>query len=237
MRARVIGLVLVAALALGGLGLALAYGVLGPTPTPPGERIVAPRAPSAAPARDVLILGTSLTSRGDWPEHLEARLRECAADARVERLARAGASSRWGLASLRERLAAGDPPDVVVVEFSGNDAALARGFPLPVSRRLHRAIVAEAREAGATVILATMSPGWGREAWERPGQDRYHALYRDLAREEGSGLVDTIPDWRALPPERRAAWVPDDLHPTDEAMRAIAATALEEALRPLVCGG
>lgn len=237
MRVRVIALVLLAALALGALAFAFAYGVVGRAPTPPGERIVAPRDAGAAGARDVLILGTSLTSRGEWPAHLETRLRSCAPDVRVERVARPGASSRWGLEALRRHLAEHEAPDVLVVEFSGNDAALARGFPLFVSRRLHRQIVAEAREAGATVILATMSPGWGREAWERPGQDRYHALYRDLAREEGTGLVDTIADWRALSPERRAQWVPDDLHPTDEAMRAIAAAALEEVLRPLVCGG
>lgn len=236
MRARVIRLALLAALGLGALAVAAAYGIIGGPVTPPSQRIVAPSGERPADARSILILGTSLTSRGEWTEHLEGRLRACTTDVRVDRVARPGASSRWGAGALRRYLSEQDPPDVVVVEFSGNDASLWNGFPLAASRRLHREIIAEAQAAGATVLLATMSPGWKREALERPGQDRYHALYRDLAREEGVGLIDTIPEWRALPVDVRAAWVPDNLHPTDEAaMRAIAASALEEALRPLVC--
>ena len=55
-----------------------------------------------------------------------------------------------------------------------------------------------ARAHGAQVFLATMSPAWGRDAFERPGQARYHALYRDLARTRDVGLIDTTPQWYAL---------------------------------------
>ncbi|GAB4387672.1 SGNH/GDSL hydrolase family protein [Albidovulum sp.] len=234
----VIVLVLAAVLAL---AAALLYGVVGPAPTPAGERIRLPQdARPPGPGEDyrLLLLGTSLTRRGDWPDRLRERLGECAAGpVRVERLARAGAASDWGLAALRERLSrsGAQAPDLVIVEFSGNDAALAHGFPLFMSRRNHLAIIRAARDAGAAVILATMSPAWGWNALERPGQDRYHAIYRDLAASEGVGLVDTIADWRALPAERLRAAVPDDLHPTDEAMAAITVPALAEAVGAILC--
>lgn len=225
---------LLVAMVGGILLLGLLYGVLGGAITPPTERTIAPRAVVLKPVRRILILGTSLTSRGDWVATLERRLRDCALGVTVERLARPGASSRWGLTALRERLAK-DVPDFLVIEFSGNDASLKNGFPLPISRMLHRQMISEARAAGTIVVLATMSPAWRRNAWERPGQRRYHALYRDLARESDVGLIDTIPDWDTLSTSRRAVLVPDNLHPTFEAMNTITVPAFEEALRPFVC--
>lgn len=230
-------------LVLGALALvgAFFYGVIGLPPTAPVNRVVPPaEAERPAPGKSyhIIILGTSLTSRGDWPVLLRDRLNSCAAGpVQVERLARAGAASGWGLAALRERLSdtAAGPPDLLIVEFSGNDASLAHGYPLFVSKRNHREIIRLAREAGAAVMLATMSPAWGQNALERPGQDRYHALYRDLAAAEGVGLIDTIPDWRALSVEDRRADVPDGVHPTDAAMAAIAVPAFVEAIGAIVC--
>ena len=228
-------------LAMGGGFLAVVataaflYGVIGPEATPADTRIVPPIATIDGRVDTVLVLGTSLSSRGTWLEDLQARLRTCAPSLQVERLAKAGASSRWGLATLQAHLAANPAPDILVVEFSGNDAALLRGFPLFVSERLTQRIVEEAQAAGAMVLLSTMSPAFGRKALERPGQDRYHALYRDIARDRGLGLVDTIEDWRGLPPEVRTSYLPDNLHPTPEGMLQVAVPAFEEALRPLVC--
>lgn len=220
---------------------AILYGVVGLPPTPPTDRIKLPQGakrPGPGEVYDVIILGTSLTSRGDWHDLLQERLSECSAGpVQVERIARAGAASGWGLSTLRDRLsrAGAEVPDLIVVEFSGNDAALIRGFPLFVSRRNHLEMIRAAQDAGAAVMLATMSPAWGWNALERPGQDRYHALYRDLAASEGVGLVDTISDWRALSPERRRADVPDGIHPTGEAMVAITVPALVEAIGQIVC--
>lgn len=209
------------------------YGVIGGRLTPARQQIIAPQAASA-PVRHVLILGTSLTSRGTWVAALEKQLRLCNPDLTIERLARAGASSTWGLAALRERLKQ-PAPDLIIIEFSSNDSSLRHGFPLWVSRARHQAILAEAKAAHMTVFLATMSPAWGRKGWERPGQDRYRALYRDLAQEQGLGLIDTIADWNALPDAQRALWMPDNLHPTNEGMSAIIVPAFAAALRPLVC--
>lgn len=222
------------------IGGGFAYGVLGRAPTAPGARIIPPEGQpmAAAGQRHVLLLGTSLTVRGDWPELLQERLASCAAAGAppvVERLARAGAASDWGMPALRARLAEAPAPDVVVIEFSGNDASLVHGLPLSTSRRNHRRMLRMVQDAGAVPILATMSPAWGWKAAARPGQRRYHALYRDLAVQTGAGLVDTIADWRALSAAARHAAVPDNLHPTPAAMAAITVPALAAALRPLVC--
>lgn len=60
------------------------YGVIGPPPTPPGPRVVMPAGVSGplAPRTQgepfrVLLVGTSLTARGDWPDRLQQALSEC----------------------------------------------------------------------------------------------------------------------------------------------------------------
>lgn len=213
------------------------YGVIGGRVTQPFEPIEAARITGRTlPARTVVILGTSLTARGSWVADLQAELSTCAPDLTIEPLASPGASSRWGRGALIQLLRS-RTPDLLIVEFSGNDASVKNGFPLSLSSHYHRQIIRRAQERGMTVILATMSPAWGQKAWARPGQGRYHALYRDLAKELGTGLIDTIPQWQTLPDADRKAWVPDDLHPTEEAMRAITLPIFAAALTPYVCQG
>ncbi|SPH24272.1 Arylesterase [Defluviimonas aquaemixtae] len=201
------------------------------------RRTSAPRRPASdKAANSVLLVGASLISRGGWVEELERQLRACNPDASVMRLAKAGANSAWGLSSLREHFRQARP-DIVVVAFAGNDASLWRGFPVFVSRSYHSKIIALSQHHGAQVILATMNPALGREAWERPGQRAYRNIYRDLADELGLSVVDATAAWLALDEETRAAWLPDHLHPTEEAMRHIAVPAFAELLQPILCPG
>lgn len=231
---------------LGLLGGAALYGVIGGSVTPPGPTISMPDE-TTPPLRvyderqipiHILLVGTSLTLRGDWPDMLEAELAACSErPVKVSRLARAGASIRWGLPTLEKYLA--DPakprPDIVVAEFSINDASLWHGLPLPLSRSRTLALIGALHTKAVIPFLATMNPGWGLNAFERPGQDRYQALYRDLARETGAGLIDTVPDWEALPVSERQKLVPDDLHPTEAGMDQVMVPAFLEALSALVC--
>lgn len=224
--------------AAGALGFA--YGLIGPSPAGPGTagpRISPPAGPPPA-SHHVLLVGTSLTSSGDWPGLLQERL--SAGNCRpavIERLALAGASSNWGSKALEARLAdrTAPRPGLIVIEFSINDASLLRGVPLFQSRRNHLHMLQLARDSGASAFLATRNPAFGWKAAMRPGQSRYQALYRTLARQEGAGLIDSIPEWRALAPAARHALLPDGLHPTPAAMAAIAVPALEDALGPLLC--
>lgn len=229
--------------AVTGLAGLLLYGVLGPDPTPAGPVAVPPDDPATALQRHagpvhILLAGTSLTANTDWPVALQETLSRCTArGVLVERLARPGEGIRWGLPALRARLAdASLPrPDLVVAEFSGNDATLTRGLPLFETRRRTFELVETIRSAGAVPWLATMSPSWGKKVLIRPGQARYHALYRDVAAQSGAGLIDTIAQWRALDSATRRAMVPDGTHPTAAAMRQITVPAFAAALGPLVC--
>lgn len=183
----------------------------------------------------LLLLGTSLTT-----ESLRAQLEQQFSGCRtsgvvVERLAKPGANSAWGEAALRARLATGPAPDVMVVEFSINDSSLWRGMTLTASRARHEELLRMAGQAGVTVWLATMSPAFGRKAWERPGQVAYRALYADLARSHGAGLIAMVPAWQALPGPERKHLMPDGLHPTEAAMAGLARPALVAALAKQVC--
>ncbi|MFA9232139.1 MAG: SGNH/GDSL hydrolase family protein [Microgenomates group bacterium] len=237
-------------MALAGLLCLLAvlalYGVVGPRPTPPGLVIVPPARPHEIirPHKDggplhVLLVGTSLTARGDWPERLERALASCAPQGVVvERLAKSGQGIRWGLPALQTRLSdvAKPRPDITIVEFSGNDASLRQGLPLFLARKWTLLVIETLDTAGSVVFLSTMNPGWGSDAITRPGQARYHGMYRDVAAEAGAGLIDTAPQWRALAQEIRTRVVPDGGHPNEEGAELITIPAFLAALRPLVCG-
>ena len=153
----------------------------------------------------------------------------------VERLAKPGANSAWGAAALRDRLAAGPAPDALVVEFSINDSSLWRGMTLAASRARHEEILQMAGATDVPVWLATMSPAFGRKAWERPGQVAYRALYADLAAEQGAGLVAMVPAWLALSVPDRQHLMPDGLHPTEAAMEGVAMPRLVTALEKELC--
>lgn len=231
---------------IGLLAVLLLYGVIGLRPTPPGMVIVRPaNLPDAIrPHRDggplhVLLVGTSLTARGDWPERLEQALASCAPHGVVvERLAKSGQGIRWGLPALQARLfdAAMPRPDITVVEFSGNDASLRQGLPLFLARKRTLLLIEALGRAGSVAFLSTMNPGWGSAAITRPGQARYHGMYRDVAVETGAGLIDTAPQWRVLDPKTRALVVPDSGHPNDEGAELITIPAFLAALTPFVCG-
>lgn len=222
------------------------YGVIGLRPTPPDLVIVPPanfpegvRTRSDGGPLRILLVGTSLTARGDWPDRLERALASCARHGVVvERLAKSGQGIRWGLPALQARLSNVDmtKPDITIVELSGNDASLLQGLPLFLARKRTLLLIETLSQFGSVAFLSTMNPGWGWEAVTRPGQSRYHGMYRDIAVETGAGLIDTSPQWRALAPEIRSLVVPDGGHPSDEGAELITIPAFLAALTPLVCG-
>lgn len=196
-----------------------------PAPFEPRDR---PLPPGPPPER-VAVLGTSLSARNDWPEALEAALSDCLGrPAAVEVVARPGANSAWGLAQV-ERVAA-LRPDVVAIEFAINDADLVDGRSVSRARAVHDALLSElaALAPEARLLLLTMSPAHGPRGWARPRLAAHYARYPGLARAHGAGLVDLYPRWLARPGWREA--LPDGLHPTDEAARAVILPPLLDAL-------
>ncbi|MGF1457378.1 MAG: SGNH/GDSL hydrolase family protein [Alphaproteobacteria bacterium] len=189
----------------------------------------------ASPDRPAIVtlLGASLSARGAWPDRLAEGLSRCRpGGVTVRRVARVGMSSRWGRAQIDRALRPDDgaPPDILIVHFTGNDAALHRGVSLAESEANHTAILDEAQAAGVLVYLALLSPAEGVRGWARPGQAGYAALYRHLAARSGAGLIDALPLWHTVPRARRKAWLPDGLHPTDTAHAAITEPVVGNAI-------
>jgi alpha-L-rhamnosidase len=230
-------LVALGLLAVAGLAGAASLGLVR-HPPPPGP--VAPGGtprlpPPAAPLR-LLVSGTSLTARGDWPNRLATALGQCRrGPVSVERVAKAGATSRWGEPALLARLARPPAPHIILIEFSVNDAVLPRLVPLAESRHSITRMIQAAQQADALPFLVTMSELHGRERWERPGLAAHRALYAAIAKETGAGLIDTLGPWRALSREDLRMAVPDGAHPTEAAMTTLLVPALAEALRPYAC--
>ena len=197
-----------------------------PAPFPPRDR---PPQPGPVPER-IVVLGTSLSARSDWPAALEAALSDCLGrPASVAVVARPGASSAWGMGQV-ERVAA-HAPDLVVVEFAVNDADLLNGLRPGRSASAHEVILSElaALAPEARLVLMTMSPAFGPRGWARPRLEAHYALYPHLAARHGAGLVDLYPRWLARPEPPREL-LPDGLHPTDAAARAVILPPLLAAL-------
>ncbi len=188
----------------------------------------------------IVILGTSLTYYGDWPQRVGESLSACrGAAVSVTTIAKPGASSAWGDPAWRAWLDDQNEavPDILITEFAVNDASLFRGLTLSRSRHHHARILEAAQARGILPILATMNPAFGRNSWERPGLQAYMDLYRILAREEGLILIDTVPVWEALPVAERAALMPDGLHPTRDGKAKVTVPAFLSVLAPIICPG
>ena len=247
---RFLGGVVVAALlgiglVLGALFLGLSPGASWPGADPEDRPLTAlpqtalPQTalPQAGPLR-ITAFGTSLTARGDWPVALARALTTCLGrPVTVQRHAKPGAGSAWARGAVAA--VAATRPDLVLMEFSINDADIRDGISLSASRDNHRAVLADLgqRLPGARVLLMTMSPAHGLRGIARPRLGAYYRIYHDLAAPPGTsdrgasdpgasdrggpypGLIDFTPRWRAMPAWRRA--LPDGLHPGAAEARAV----------------
>ncbi|TDL86414.1 SGNH/GDSL hydrolase family protein [Meridianimarinicoccus aquatilis] len=208
-----------------GLVLVLGAGlVLRGTGPAPGDRAIPPLASPPATLQ-IAAFGTSLTARNAWPDGLQAALRACLMQqVQVDRVAGVGQGSQWGLAQVSQVVAL--RPDIVLIEFTANDADLLDGVSVARSRAQHAQILAELRRdlPEARLVLMTMNPvsGWQRVKRLRLGA--YHAMYRKLARDADVGLADLTPRWNVAPQDLRHA--PDGLHPTGAATQVVVTPAL-----------
>ncbi|WP_424991082.1 SGNH/GDSL hydrolase family protein [Fluviibacterium sp. S390] len=215
------------------VALALAAGLaalLWPrAPEEPADRALVPWEDPARPAR-ILAFGTSLTARGSWPEDLADTLTACLGHpVQMTRVAQSGMGSAWALEQLDRVVAA--RPDLVLLEFSINDADLLDGVSRRTSRARHAALLAAlTRDLPDTrVLLMTMSPVTGVvRHLQRPWLGAYYGIYRDLADEQGVGLADLFPRWRAAPADLRD--LPDGLHPAPGKTAQLAVPVLAQMI-------
>jgi len=179
----------------------------------------------------VVLYGTSLTAGGAWAGAMRDWLEE-----RYPGLVTfvnsggPGQTSDWGVAQLDTRVLA-HRPDLVLIEFSYNDAH--RRFNMPLERSaanldamLRRIRLADDR---AAIVLQTMTAPWDatREnppASSRPELEAFNDGYRRLASAQALPLLDHDRSWRRLAAEDRPqyeTWLPDGSHPTAEGSLAV----------------
>lgn len=187
-----------------------------------------PPLPQGSEPLSIVAFGTSLTARYDWPDALAGALRRCLSrPVEVTRVAMPGAGSGWALANVgRVRATA---PDLVLVEFSINDADLLDGVSLAESRANHERLLSLlAGRPEMRVALLTMSPAIGLRGLIRWRLDAYYALYGPLAERHGAGLVDLRMRWGEVDDLARA--LPDGVHPLDEVATAVIVPPLLAAI-------
>jgi lysophospholipase L1-like esterase len=220
--------------AIAGLALLSQFGLLGPFERPK-SRLPSQSSLASGPLL-IMASGTSLTANGQWTELLGQRLSSCRdAPVVIEKVARAGATSRWGEPALRARLARPPRPDLVLIEYSINDAVLARFMSLAESRRHVHAMVDASQSAGAIAVLVTMTPAKGLERLKRPFLPAYRSLYAPVAEQTGAGLMETLAAWDGMSRAQRTRLLPDGVHPTPAAMENLLVPALFAGLSPLLC--
>ncbi|CAO4157338.1 SGNH/GDSL hydrolase family protein [Methylorubrum extorquens] len=185
-----------------------------------------------APLR-VITFGTSLTARGGWQGALAQTLERCTGRAvTVETLARVGATSRWALEAVADVTAR--HPDIVLVEFAVNDAALNR-FMLPSTSEANLRRIVAVLKAGSRpprILLMAMSPVIGLRGTIRPFLDRYYDINARVAEAEGLMFVDHRPAWRKLSAGELASALPDGSHPRPETASRLIVPAVQAALFP-----
>lgn len=170
----------------------------------------------------IVALGTSLTARGGWQPALEEALARCLSrPVEIATVAKSGATSDWAAANVGAVVAA--HPDVVLVEFYANDAALNRFTSVARSRANMEGVLDTLRSSlpRARIVLMGMNPMHGLRGTIRPFIESYAEAHRTLALSKALSFVDFRPIWR----RRGDAWlsqaIPDGTHPTPAAAAEI----------------
>ena len=181
----------------------------------------------------ILVVGDSLSSaygiaaRRGWVALLGERLREERIDYSVVNASISGDTTAGGRARLGKLLAE-HRPAVVIIELGGNDGL--RGLPVAQMKKNLDAMIAQARQARARVLLVgtRMPPNYG-EAYALA----FEAAYRDLAKEHRVGLV---PELTATIGTKLEYFQPDRIHP-NEAAQPLLLDNVWPALRRLFAPG
>jgi lysophospholipase L1-like esterase len=130
-------------------------------------------------------------------------------------------NSRWGvrqLAILRDF-----HPDIVIMEFAINDAAVHRGVSLPESISNIRCIIDFFRKTDnrVQIYLLITNPVHGLRRILRFRLERYYEEHRRLADALSVTCIDTRPAWNGLPRPLRRLAIPDGVHPAPHFARSI----------------
>ncbi len=172
---------------------------------------------------DSITAGYGLQPDQAYPAALQRKLDHSGYKYQVDNEGTSGATTKDAVAKLREVLEL--HPDVVVVEFGGNDGL--RGLPLDLTRRNLDSVLTTLQDAHVKVLLAgiTLPPNYGPDYIQG-----FEAMFRDLAQKHHTAFVPMIyKDLVRVPNTIQA----DGIHPTAKGSEIIAGT-LFPALKPLL---
>lgn len=195
----------------------------------PDMSVIASRPLPERPAPDrplrIVAFGTSLTARSDWVDRLPLALAACGfRDADVVRVARVGANSEWarGMTDVVKE----KNPDLVIAEFSINDADLFDGLWPWQSRANIDEVLSDLQDFPnpPEVLLMSTSPVAGpAQTFQRPYLAFYQAMYAGIAAGRDVGYLNATALWAGADLRQD---LPDGVHPLPEREAALVLPAL-----------
>ena len=172
---------------------------------------------------DSITAGLGLQTGQSFPDALQRDLDSRGYHYKVNNQGTSGATTKDAVASLRSILLL--HPEVVIVEFGGNDGL--RGLPPDQTRRNLDLVLTTLESAHIKVLLAgiTLPPNYGKEYI-----DSFDRVFGDLAAKHHVAFVPMIyKDLVHVP----GTIQPDGIHPTAKGSEIIANTLLP-VLKPLL---
>ncbi|MGO9319076.1 MAG: arylesterase [Terracidiphilus sp.] len=175
---------------------------------------------------DSITAGYGLEAGQSYPDALQRDLDAKSYHYKVNNQGTSGATTKDAVADLRSILLLS--PEVVIVEFGGNDGL--RGLPLSETRRNLDAVLTALENAHIKILLAgiTLPPNYGQDYIQQ-----FELIYRDLAKKHHTAFVPMIYKNMVNIP---GTIQPDGIHPTAKGSEIIARTLLP-ALEPLLRKG
>lgn len=156
---------------------------------------------------DSLFAGYGVEPGQSYPARLEAALRARGINARIVNAGVSGDTTAGGLQRLDFVLSGQKaPPALVIISLGGND--MLRGFPPEQTRRNLDQLLTKLGERKVPVLLMGMlaAPNWGADHAKA-----FNAIYPDLAKKHGAGLVPFFLEAVIGKPQLIQ---PDRIHPT-----------------------
>jgi acyl-CoA thioesterase-1 len=175
---------------------------------------------------DSITAGYGLQTGESYPDFLEQKLDARGYRYKVNNQGTSGATTKDAVADLRSILLL--HPEVVIVEFGGNDGL--RGLPPDQTRRNLDQVLTALESAHIKILLAgiTLPPNYGKDYIQS-----FEQVFRDLAAQHHTAFVPMIyKDLVHVPGAIQA----DGIHPTAKGSEIIAQTLLA-VLTPLLHKG
>lgn len=175
---------------------------------------------------DSLFAGYGVEPGQSYPARLEAALRAKGVNARITNAGVSGDTTSGGLQRadfVLNSLKA--PPALVIVSLGGND--MLRGLPPAETRKNLDALLAKLAARKVPVLLMGMlaAPNWGE------GQGKaFNAIYPDLAKQYGAGLVPFFLEPVVGKPELVQA---DHIHPTAAGIDLLVGATVDQVAKAL----